>query len=174
MTLDPAFLASFDAIHASPPCQEHSATVHIHGPGRHLDLIEPTRALLVRSGKPYIIENVVGAPLIDPVVLDGPMFGLRVYRRRLFECSFFALTPQRPTPRVRGSTNAGRGYSSFAAGAKMICVAGNNFRRADGAAAMGIDWPATRAEIAQAIPPAYTEFLGRQLLAQVTAARAAA
>ena len=170
--LDPAWVAAnFDAVHASPPCQVHSVTANLTGGKGHVDLIPQTRALLLASGLPFIIENVPGAPLIDPIILCGTMFGLRVYRHRLFECSFWALTP--PHMPHQGTTNANRGYSSFKDGADMISVAGHNFRREDGAAAMGIDWPARREEIAQAIPPAYTEFLGRQLMAQVVRREAA-
>ena len=94
-----AALAHFDFIWASPPCQKFTSMRHAPGTKAHLDLIAPTRELLKRSGKPYCIENVVGAPLIDPVVLCGTMFGLRtpdeaeLRRHRLFETSFLLLTP---------------------------------------------------------------------------------
>lgn len=166
LTLAPSFLEGFDAIHASPPCQIHSITAKLHENSKgHLDLVPQTRAMLIASGKPYIIENVPGAPLIRPIMLCGTMFGLRVFRHRLFECSFWMLTP--PHAAHRGTTNSSRTYSTFSSGADMICVAGNNFRREDGAAAMGIDWHARREEIAQAIPPAYTQFIGAELLAHV-------
>lgn len=85
----------FDAIHASPPCQGYSATRFIRG-NAHSDLVGPTREALQASGKPYVIENVAGAPLLNPVTLVGSMFGLRTMRPRLFECSFdvpFVLAP---------------------------------------------------------------------------------
>ncbi len=168
LALDPAFVASFDVIHASPPCQVHSITAKIHGNSRgHLDLIPETRAMLVASGRPYVMENVPGAPLIDPIMLCGTMFGLRVFRHRHFECSFWTLTP--PHDGHVGTTNSSRTYSTFATGADMICIAGNNFRREDGAAAMEIDWPATRPEITQAIPPAYTRWIGNAILASLDA-----
>lgn len=162
--LDRSFLNGFDAVHASPPCQVHSITAKLHKAtvARHGDFIDATRQLCVESRLPYVIENVPGAPLLDPVMLCGTMFGLRVFRHRLFECSFYLMTP--PHEPHRGTTNSSRTYSTFATGADMICVAGHNFRREDGAAAMGIDWPARREEIAQAIPPAYTRFIGEQLL----------
>jgi DNA (cytosine-5)-methyltransferase 1 len=162
LALDPAFVAGFDAIHASPPCQKHSITAKLWPDKDHPDLIEDTRALLLRSGLPFVMENVPGAPLLDPIVLCGSMFGLRVFRHRLFEASFFIMTPPHPTH--RGTTNSSRTYSTFAGGADMICIAGHNFRREDGAAAMEITWPARREEIAQMIPPAYTRFIGGQLL----------
>ena len=78
MGLDPKWIASFDAIHASPPCQAHTAMKSMHNAKAHDDLIEPTLAILKASGLPWIMENVVGAPLRDPVLLCGTMFGLGV------------------------------------------------------------------------------------------------
>lgn len=93
--LDPRFLATFDFIAASPPCQRYSNAQRLMG-NRHPDLVAPTRALLKAAKRPYAIENVVGAPLIDPVELCGAMFGLRVYRHRLFEYSFSVKAPKHP------------------------------------------------------------------------------
>lgn len=167
--LNPPFdLATFDFIWASPVCKGYSITAKLTPGKKHPMLIEPTRAMLKASGVPYVIENVVGAPLIDPMMLCGTQFGLRVFRHRLFECSFFALEPSH-FPH-RGTTNSSRTYSTFATGADMICLAGHNFRRVDGALAMGIDWPMTRDELANAIPPAFAEFIGQ---AALTAQRAA-
>ena len=75
----------FDAIHASPPCQAYSVTYSLPNVGEYPELIEPIRELLISSGKPYVIENVPGAPLINPVELCGSMFGLNVIRHRRFE-----------------------------------------------------------------------------------------
>src|SRR5580658_6025519 len=95
LTLPMEFLKSFDAIHASPPCQSYSDLAKRNG---HADewprLIEPVREMLIETGKPYVIENVDGAPLLNPVVLCGTMFkGLRVLRHRLFEANFPILIP---------------------------------------------------------------------------------
>ena len=87
----------FDAIHASPPCQCHSVLRHLpsFNPAKHEDLIESTRRLLQASGKPYVMENVPGAPLRNPFTLCGTMFGLRtecgaeLRRHRLFETNWF-------------------------------------------------------------------------------------
>lgn len=167
LALTPEFIGGFDAIHASPPCQDYSKSRKINGTeGKHPRLIEPIREMLVASGKPYVIENVVGAPLLDPITLCGTMFGLRVYRHRLFETNFFIWTPPH-VAHTQGTTLAKSAYSRFADGAQMICVAGNNYRRVDGARAMGIDWYTTRPELSQAIPPAYTQFIGEQLLAHL-------
>jgi DNA (cytosine-5)-methyltransferase 1 len=163
----------FDAIHASPPCQAYTIGRHIHqSGGRHPDLIAPCRELLAAAGKPWVMENVMLAPLVRPSVLCGLMFGLGVIRHRAFECSFLLMTPphrKHPKHLTTGTRTAkrggkGNGYSTGAAG--LVCVAGHNFVREAGARAMGIDWM-TRAELTQAIPPAYTEFVGRQLMAVV-------
>lgn len=198
LALDPAFIAGFDAVHASPPCQWFSRTHGIHQKGRkgggnggykvprardaredHPDLMAPTRALLRASGRPYIIENVQDAhrSMIDPILLCGTMFGLRVYRHRVFETSFLAIPPAHPahthgvTSGAGNERGRGRGYSASTHGAQMITVAGNNFNRLEGMAAMGVDWHATQKEVAQMIPPAYTEYLGRQLIALLAVAR---
>lgn len=158
-------LGDFDAIHASPPCQHYSRTRAIlRGKNlqpRYEPLIEETRAVLMWSGLPWVIENVPGAPLINPITLSGPMFGLSVIRRRLFETSFLLLAPDVPDP--DGGTNSHRGYSR---GAKYITVGGHNYNTAEGKRAMDIDWM-TRRELNEAIPPAYTEYIGRQLLQQL-------
>lgn len=158
-------LDGFDAIHASPPCQRYTVGRKIHNSGeRHPDLVATTRERLVVTDVPWVIENVVGAPLRRAVTLCGTMFGLKVFRHRLFECSCPVLVP--PHSAHDGSTGATDGYSTKARGRNgYICVAGHNFIRQEAAEAMGIEWMASRYELAQAIPPAYTEFIGRQLLA---------
>ena len=86
---DTEFLKSFDVIAASPPCQTHSITQHLrNAQGRStdkVDLIPQTRQALIASGKPYVIENVPGAPLIEPIQMCGSYFGLKVRRHRRFE-----------------------------------------------------------------------------------------
>lgn len=149
----PVDLASYDLIWASPPCQAHSKTRAIHG-NEYPDLVPQTRTLL--ADHPLtVIENVPGAPLVNPTVLCGTMFGLRVIRHRHFETSFFVMRPQCGQ---HGCTNSHRGYST---GAEFITVAGNNYRRSEGAEAMGgLGWM-TRPELSQAIPPAYSEFIAK-------------
>ena len=84
----------YDVIHASPPCQRYTRAQNASkNSGAHPDLIEPIRNLLMLTKKLYVIENVIGAPLIDPKVLCGLSFGLRVRRHRLFETNFFFLVP---------------------------------------------------------------------------------
>src|SRR5882724_11747759 len=71
LKIDPAKARQFDLIWASPPCQAHTALKKMHNAKKHVDLVPQTRALLRAVGKPYIIENVVGAPLLDPITLCG-------------------------------------------------------------------------------------------------------
>ena len=192
LALDPAWIATFDAIHASPPCQAHTAMKTMHNAKTHEDLVEPARALLKASGLPWIMENVVGAPLRDPILLCGTMFGLGVEdaelrRHRLFECSFpIALVPEcqhgsRDVIGVYGghirNRRRARTIGIYGEGARdsrrKFDKGVPDFTTDQGRTAMGIDWMTT-AELSQAIPPAYTEFLGRQLIQQVEQRRAAA
>ena len=122
------------------------------------NLIPQVRERLESSGVPWVIENVPGAPLREPVTLCGTMFGLKVLRHRRFEASFLMVQPKCGK---HGGTNSHRGYST---GAEFVTVGGHNFRRVEGAIAMGIDWMANRAELSEAIPPAYSEFIARQLV----------
>jgi DNA (cytosine-5)-methyltransferase 1 len=147
----------YDLIHASPPCQAYSVTNSLTKRD-HPELIESIRELLKATGKPYVIENVSGAPLINPVLLIGTMFGLKTVRRRLFECSFdvpFRLAPPPPTQR-----KLGRAIQE----GDFIQVVGNFSGAEYARRAMGIDWM-TRTELAQAIPPTYTEWIGQQMQA---------
>lgn len=158
----------YDAIAASPPCQRYSAMTNCRDHEAHPDLVGPTRELLIASGRPYVIENVIGAPLHQPVMLCGAMFGLKVYRHRLFECSWFLLVPPH-VPHRDKTPKAGKGISPKG----FISVAGNTGRVSYARQAMGIDWT-NRDELSQAIPPAYTEFIGKQLLRVVQAQKAEA
>ena len=159
-------LEDFDAIHASPPCQAYVQRNKNLGT-KHPRLIGPTRDLLQQSGPPYVLENVEGAPLLSPVLLCGTMFGLRLRRHRLFEIPGLALL-----------TRPCNHWGTVAAGdfAGVYAFGGKGHRHGQGVrdpkskpgpswdAAMGIDWM-TSAELTQAIPPAYTEHIGKALLA---------
>lgn len=161
-------LRDFVASSASPPCQAHTALnrVYIDDSAyseRHPDLIPATRRALIESDKPYVIENVPGALLINPITLCGSMFGLRVYRHRLFETSFFTLSIPH-IPHKDKTPAAGRGISPKG----FICVTGNGGLKGIGFTkyarqAMGIHWM-NRYELSQAIPPAYTHWIGERLL----------
>lgn len=162
------FHRSFDAIHASPPCQAYS-TLKRFTEKEYPRLIEPVRDLLEMTGLPYVIENVVGAPLINPIMLCGSSFGLRVWRHRLFELSFLVplLPPcshqQHPKPLDVTGTGGPSGKPRVKPGGGLSRKPAN---LADARGAMGIDWM-TRSELAEAIPPAYTEYIGRCLLDQI-------
>ena len=147
----------FDAVHASPPCQAHTNAQKIMG-NDHPDLIEPTRELLLVLGKPFVIENVPLAPLIDPVELCGAMFGLETYRHRLFETNWELTAPEHPA-HVARTTKMGRPPKP---GEYMHVV--GNFSGVDrGREVMGMPW-ANRDGLREAIPPAYTQHIGEQLL----------
>lgn len=157
----------YEVIHASPPCQVYSATAPLSN-GNHPDLVADTRAALLATGRPYIIENVPGAPLENPLMLCGTMFGLRVIRHRLFEIHpepiWFPPSPCRHEGKATGGVTTRGVTKFFATGHAYITVAGNSYLMADGRAAMGIDWM-TRTGLSQAIPPAYTEWIGKQIMA---------
>jgi DNA (cytosine-5)-methyltransferase 1 len=156
----------FDVIHASPPCEAYSRANHVHH-REYPRLIEPVRELL--AGRPYVIENVAGAPLRNPVVPCGMMFGLKVYRHRLFECSSFFLAPPHEPHNDRSQWRPGHGPTDNGFVSIFGHGAGRGWqefglRYADYARqAMDCPWM-TKAELAQAIPPAYTEWIGLQLL----------
>jgi DNA (cytosine-5)-methyltransferase 1 len=169
----------YDAITASPPCQAYSTTRALHS-RVHPQLIEPVRSLLESSGKPYVIENVPGAPLKDPVVLCGSMFGLRVRRHRLFE-SNTALKPltcdhdwqdddkafELRVSKARGKSRWSGIVPVHGSGQLLFDGEGNPAKELQVARyAMGIDWM-TKKELNQAIPPAYTKYLGEQLIQHV-------
>jgi len=155
----------FDVIHASPPCQAYSwATPKSHREN-HPDFIAPIREQLEKTGKPYIIENVGGARhlLREPVKLCGSMFGLKTFRHRYFEVSpkMFLLTPP-----------CRHDYQPL-----LVTTAGNNSRaiRSEGnyksvknaPLAYGIEWMSCEG-LKEAIPPAYTKFLGVKVRACLT------
>jgi len=164
----------FTAIHASPPCQRYSVASKSHN-GRaadHPDLIADVRAFMHDAGKPYVIENVVGAPLMNPVTLCGTMFGggygvrgLRVIRHRLFESNIALSVPDhgkhplcytmdKRKPHY-GQLDEMHDYVQVTGGGNCSVVAASD--------AMGIDWM-TKNELNNAVPPPYTEWIGRRLM----------
>ena len=166
------FISSFDVIHASPPCQSYSDLAKRNGNADAWPrLIDPIREVLEQSGLPYIIENVEGAPLRNPIVLCGTMFkGLRVIRHRLFEANFPILTPKHGThPKVHTFDKRKAHYGKTNDMVAFVQVTGGgNCTIAAARDAMGIDWM-TKNELNEAIPPAYTLFIGKQLLAYMVA-----
>jgi DNA (cytosine-5)-methyltransferase 1 len=164
--LDSHDIGRFDAIHASPPCQRFSRGARQHGTAEnHPDLVEPTRARLRGTGKPYVIENVEEAPLIQPTMLCGTMFGIGVFRHRMFETNWplRALAHSAHDGRIgdgRYYTVTGHtGYNSTRDGRFGGSV--HDWRRA-----MDIGWMTAR-ELAESIPPVYTHYIGLQLMAQI-------
>jgi DNA (cytosine-5)-methyltransferase 1 len=177
----------FDAIHASPPCQRYSTMTNGRWQDRveeHPDLIAPTRRALVATGKPFVIENVEGArgELVNPILLCGTMFGLQtkhgsqLRRHRYFECPWlFTLVPpcqhnngsaigvygggQNPSRKKIPATIGVWGHAGGSSERDGLIQFGTQDRRD----AMGIDWM-TGNELSEAIPPAYTEYIGRHLL----------
>ena len=166
-------LDGFDAIHASPPCQSFTAYRRKgHGVGDgYPDLIKPVRARLEQSGVPWVIENVAGAPLRNAVMLCGSSFGLDVRRHRYFESNVLGLYGTHCLHQRQG---------------RPVGVYGDHpqddsdYRRPDGTrrgqkartiteaqTALGIDWMTTWDDLADAIPPAYTEHIGRQLIEHI-------
>jgi DNA (cytosine-5)-methyltransferase 1 len=155
------------AFHASPPCQAHSDLRHRTG-REYPELIEPTRRLLRATGKPYVIENVEGAPLHDPVRICGASIdGLRVIRHRVFESNVPLVGVDCPPlhPLVFTYDKRKAHYGQLDQDTSFVQVTGGgNCRVANKLDAMGIDWM-SGAEVNEAIPPAYAEHIGRQLLA---------
>lgn len=170
LSLDPKFIASFDGIHASPPCQSYSDLAKRNGNGHMWPrLIEPVREMLIRSGKPYVIENVEGAPMIKPVVLCGTMFkGLRVLRHRLFESNFEIIAPPHGKHPICHTFDKRK--SQYGKTDDMIDFVsvngGGNCSIAAARDAMGIDWM-NKGELNESIPPAYTKLVGRYLLLHI-------
>lgn len=155
------------AIHASPPCQVHSRAKHLRqaqgGTCSSPDLVAATRVALRATGLPWIMENVEGAPMWPGPVLCGSMFGLGVRRHRQFECSF--LTPQPPPCQHK---RQGRPIGVYHRMADEVPHGGRTARTLEeGKAAMGVDWPITWDELKESIPPAYTYWLGAELLAHL-------
>ena len=167
LSLDLDFLKQFDVIHASPPCQGYIQR-NKNRETKHPRLIEPLRNILIQNKRLFIIENVVGAPLHNPIMLCGTMFGLKILRHRLFEVWPNPIYFPPATCNHSGTVAAG----DFAA---VYAFGGKGHRRGKGKRdpksapgpawqeAMGIDWM-SQSELTQAIPPAYTEWIGKYLI----------
>jgi DNA (cytosine-5)-methyltransferase 1 len=174
LNLDMRFLKSFDVIHASPPCQSYSDLAKRNGNAHEWPrLIEPVREMLIKTGKPYVIENVEGAPMVNPVVLCGTMFkGLRVLRHRLFEANFPIIAPPHGKhPRCHTFDKRKSQYGKTNDMIDFVSVnGGGNCTVAAASDAMGIDWM-TKDEMNEAIPPAYMKLIGKQLMKHLLATK---
>lgn len=158
------YLRTFDAIHASPPCKAFTRTGWAYKydyHGDHEDLLTPTRALLEAGGVPWVIENVPGSPLRPDVLLCGSQFGLGVRRHRWFELSWPLYELMPPCDHSRRVVSPHGNPNRFKGSAEEWSVA------------MEIDWMRTE-DLAQAIPPAYTEWIGGRLLEIVRGTESAA
>lgn len=156
-------MADFGAIHASPPCQAYTRGNRVHK-HTHPELVEPVRDLLIATGKPYVIENVEFAPLRASLLLCGTMFGLSTRRHRLFESNTdLGMSPF--ACRCAGQTVNGKllNYHNTRDRNLYLSMQDDNgataFRKS-----LGVEWM-TFDGSQEAIPPAYTEFIGRHLLA---------
>lgn len=162
-------LEGFDAIHASPPCQHYSAITRVHGDAvvdSHPDLVALTRQRLIAAGVPFVIENVVGAPLLGHLLLCGSMFrDLEVQRHRIFEGAVPVFGPA--SCNHSGYAVPVYGHSGAGANRGRERERGRANGVADWARAMGIEWM-TGHELAESIPPAYTEYIGKQLMAALS------
>lgn len=176
MGLDPNWLAQFDVIAASPPCKVHTAMKAFSG-AHHLDLIPQTRAMLKASGKFYVIENVMGAPLIDPIMLCGSAFGMHVERHRLFE-SNVRLTSPGCHHAAQHANSPGYPYADYHSGIKVmktspvVSVFGRGRGFGPGETdlwrrVMQMSW-ASKDGLREAIPPPYTKFIGEQIIKKCT------
>lgn len=158
----------FDVIHASPPCQQFSSLNRLHKK-EYPDYIETVRKLCTNFRKPYIIENVERSPLKNPIILCGTMFPpLRVIRHRAFESNIPLEAPEhisaRNHPRIHTLDTRRPNYGKTDQWKDFLQVTGGgNATQAASQDAMGIDWM-TKPHLNQAVPPAYTEYLGKQLL----------
>jgi DNA (cytosine-5)-methyltransferase 1 len=148
----------YDVIHASPPCRAYTkARGGVRIAYRHPDLVVPVREALIALGKPYVMENVPGAPLLDPVELCGAMFGLRTYRHRRFETSFPLAVPDHPehvVPVARMGRPASEG--------QFLSIVGNFSGVVAAREVMGMPW-ANQDGLRQAVPPAYTRWIGSRM-----------
>lgn len=156
-------LERFDFIWASPPCQAYTNQGKASGKS-HPQLIEPTRELLTSIGIPFVIENVVGAPLLKPVMLCGSMFNLGVRRHRKFESSFTIIPPSdcRHAGQEIRAYYGSWGREAFRAKrpGNKDTLRGTLERAPDD---MGIDWMEWK-ELTQAVPPAYSKYIAEQAI----------
>jgi len=162
----PVDLQGFDVIHASRPCQHYSVLTPLDRKNGHPDLIEPVRDMLLDSGVPFVIENVPGAKakLVNPIMLCGTNFGLHTQRHRYFEIhpEFDTLALVAPCQHYSEPIlMSGRGMRKSKEGKRYpgSTVAERQW-------ASEIDWM-TGDELTQAIPPSYTEWIGKQLIAML-------
>lgn len=164
-----AYGNQFEAIHASPPCHDHSDLHSLHGKDGTEHLLEDTREILRDLGLPYVIENVARAKMLNPTVLCGSQFNLgancsdgiyrQLRRHRKFESNF-------PSSPPRACSHSGHPVGVYGNGGRQAAPRNRGYMgtKTERFEAMDITWMSHK-EVAQAIPPAYTEHIGKQLLA---------
>lgn len=166
------FVGTFDAIHASPPCQEFTVYRNAR-PGakpRWPNLIPQTRELLWRSGLPSVIENVPQSPLIDPIRLCGTTFGIPVRRHRLFELNGWKPTYVPSCDHERFTERRFPGSSNRPNGRTVCNVGEYRVPLKVQKECMEVDWDVTLHELSEMVPPAMTRWLGEQLVDQIKVA----
>jgi len=158
-------LEGYDAYHASPPCQKFSSSTLKINKANHVNLIPPIRERFIATNKPYVIENVRQAPLHATLLLCGSMFNLQVVRHRYFEMlpnSLFS-----PCTCNHKLKIARQGYAPKS-DKEGWCITRSAARLEGAGESMGIDWMERDAlQIAEAIPPAYTEYIGKYLISEL-------
>ncbi len=162
-----ADIEPYDFIWASPPCQHYSIGTRSDNRDNHADLVDTIRQKLINSGKPYIIENVPNAPLKSPITLCGTMFeGLKVFRHRIFESNIPLVVEMKCNHKGHKAKERRPDNGDF------FTVAGHNTgTMQEWSDAMGIHWMTKKQTLAEAIPPAYSEFLGKQVIRYLTASQ---
>lgn len=164
--IDSGEIEEFQAVHASPPCQAYSVMRKKYPERDYPDLYISTRLLLSTLKQPWVIENVIGSPPGPSIILCGQSFGIGTYRHRRFESNIALLAMAHSAHSIK---SVRQGYGAY--NGEMMSVTGdlNSQKFFDSAkTAMGIDWMG-RKELSQAIPPIYTEFIGQQLMAALSA-----
>jgi DNA (cytosine-5)-methyltransferase 1 len=159
-------LDGFDAIHASPPCQRYSRATPHRTRALHPDLVSLVRSHLVATGVPYVIENVEFSPLPNAIKVCGSYFGLPIQRHRLFESNIALWGAPCHHRQLSKAIPIFRHGSWYLSRFVNVYGTGGGKARDKWAEAMGVDWMSPT-ELGQAIPPAYTEYIGRQLLAML-------
>ena len=159
----------FDAVHASPPCHDWSSLKSLSGLDKTGQLLPATRAALIDVGLPYVIENVIGAPMVNPIILCGSEFGRGAVcsdgvwrylkRHRQFESNI-------PLQRYGACNHAGQAVGVYGTGGGGQMTRGYKAKPAEAVSALGIDWM-SRAGLSQSLPPDYTEWIGEQIVTHI-------